>query len=141
MIDQTLKTGSADSLHDIIRSIHIRLLCVQENDTHRPTMGSVVLMLNSLTILLPQPSEPAFLVHSMITDPEMPLPLEYSSSSGSSCLERPELSTINLRPSPYSVNDVTISEIVPRYYSTFLQASLEIKLNLVLTVSSDTVDT
>ncbi|GKE52564.1 hypothetical protein Tco_1487720, partial [Tanacetum coccineum] len=84
------------------------------NVSDRPTMDSIVLMLSSLTILLPQPSEPAFLVHSIITDPEMPLPVEYSSSSGSSCLERPELSMINLRPSLVSVNDATISEIVPR---------------------------
>ncbi|GJY95357.1 putative receptor-like protein kinase [Tanacetum coccineum] len=114
MIDLTLNMGSAGSLQNIIRSIHIGLLCVQENVTDRPTMDSIVLMLSSLTILLPQPSEPAFLVHSIITDPEMPLPAEYSSSSGSSCLERPELSMINLRPSLVSVNDVTISEIVPR---------------------------
>ncbi|GJZ67692.1 cysteine-rich receptor-like protein kinase 26 [Tanacetum coccineum] len=76
MIDLTLKMGSAGSLHNIIRGIHIRLLCVQENITDRLTMGSIVLMLKSLTILLPQPLEPAFLVHSMITDPEMPLPLK-----------------------------------------------------------------
>ncbi|GJV96273.1 hypothetical protein Tco_1547850 [Tanacetum coccineum] len=114
MIDLTLNMGSAGSLQNIIRSIHIGLLCVQENVTDRPTMDSIVLMLSSLTILLPQPSEPAFLVHSIITDPEMPLPVEYSSFSGSSCLERPELSMINLRPSLVSVNDVTISEIVPR---------------------------
>ncbi|PWA63844.1 cysteine-rich RLK (RECEPTOR-like protein kinase) 26 [Artemisia annua] len=114
MIDPTLKTGSAGSLRNIIRSIHIGLLCVQENVADRPTMGSVLLMLNSLSILLPQPSEPAFLVHSTSTDPEIPLPMEFSSSSGSSGLERPELSRINLRPSPFSVNDVTISEIIPR---------------------------
>ncbi|GKA34867.1 putative receptor-like protein kinase [Tanacetum coccineum] len=111
MIDPTLKTGSAGSLRNIIRSIHIGLLCVQENVTDRPTMGSVVLMLNSLSILLPQPSQPAFLVHSTITNPEIPILPEFSSSSGSSGLERPELSTINLPPSPFSVNDVTISEI------------------------------
>ncbi|GJR98014.1 putative receptor-like protein kinase, partial [Tanacetum coccineum] len=82
MIDPTLKTGSAGSLRNIIRSIHIGLLCVQENVTDRPTMGSIVLMLNSLSILLPQPSQPAFLVHSMIIDPEMPPPLEFSTSLG-----------------------------------------------------------
>ncbi|GJY57146.1 putative receptor-like protein kinase [Tanacetum coccineum] len=106
MIDPTLKTGSIGSLRNIIRSIHIGLLCVQENVTDRPTMGSVVLMLNSLSILLPQP----FLVHSTITNPEIPILPEFSSSSGSSGLERPELSTINLPPSPFSVNDVTITE-------------------------------
>ncbi|PWA40425.1 protein kinase-like domain, Concanavalin A-like lectin/glucanase domain protein [Artemisia annua] len=114
MIDPTLKTESGDSLRNIIRSIHIGLLCVQENVTHRPTMGSVVLMLNSSSILLPQPSQPAYLVHSKITNSEMQLPLQFRSWSGSSGLERPEVSTIYLRPSTFSVNDVTISEIVPR---------------------------
>ena len=114
MIDPPLKMGSAGSLRNIIRSIHIGLLCVQENVTDRPTMGSVVLMLNSLSTLLPQPSKPAFLVHSTSIDREIPLPMEVSSSFGSSDLERPELSRINLQPSPFSVNDVTISEIVPR---------------------------
>ncbi|GKA27401.1 hypothetical protein Tco_0713569 [Tanacetum coccineum] len=114
MIDPTLKTGYAGSLHNIIRSIHIGLLCVQENATDRPTMGSAILMLNSLSILLPQPLKPAFLVHSTIRDPEMPLSLEFGSSSGSSGLKRHELSTIDFPPSPFSVNDVTISEILPR---------------------------
>ncbi|PWA37947.1 protein kinase-like domain, Concanavalin A-like lectin/glucanase domain protein [Artemisia annua] len=114
MIDPTLKTGSSGSLHNINRSIHIGLLCVQESVTDRPTMGSVVLMLNSLSYILPQPSKPAFLVHSTSTDSEMPLLLEFSSSSGSSGLERPDVSKINLRSSPFSVNDVTVSEIVPR---------------------------
>ncbi|PWA76602.1 cysteine-rich RLK (RECEPTOR-like protein kinase) 26 [Artemisia annua] len=114
MIDPTLKTGSAGSLSNIIRSIHIGLLCVQENVADRPPIGSVVLMLNGFPILLPQPSQPAFLVHSTSTDPEMPLSQECSSSSGTSGLERPELSKINLRPSPFSVNGVTISDIVPR---------------------------
>ncbi|GJX90884.1 putative receptor-like protein kinase [Tanacetum coccineum] len=100
MIDPTLKTGSACSLHNIIRSIHIGLLCVQENGTDRPTMGSIILMLNSLSFLLPQPSEPVYLVHSTITEPGMPLLMEFSSSSGSSGLVRPELS-IKLPPSPF----------------------------------------
>ncbi|MFS7978684.1 putative protein kinase RLK-Pelle-DLSV family [Helianthus anomalus] len=52
MIDPTLKSGSS-SLHNIIRSIHIGLLCVQDNVLDRPTMASVVLMLNSSSITLP----------------------------------------------------------------------------------------
>ncbi|GKA89861.1 cysteine-rich receptor-like protein kinase 15 [Tanacetum coccineum] len=89
MIDPTLKTGSG-SVRDIIRSIHIGLLCIQENVTDRPTMGSVVLMLNSLSITLPLPSQPAFFMSSSCTNPEMPLLLEFSSSTESSNLEKPE---------------------------------------------------
>lgn len=34
---------------------HIALLCVQEDPDDRPTMASIVLMLNSLSIALPSP--------------------------------------------------------------------------------------
>ena len=53
------------SLHDsciipeVLRSIHVGLLCVQHNAQDRPTMLSVVLMLVSEGVL-PQPKQPAF---------------------------------------------------------------------------------
>ena len=62
-IDSTLKAGSTT---EIIRCIHIELLCVQENVADRPTMASVVLMLNSFSITLPIPLEPAIFMHSNI---------------------------------------------------------------------------
>ncbi|CAL5205963.1 unnamed protein product [Lathyrus oleraceus] len=49
-----------DSRNEIMRCIHIGLLCVQENVASRPTMNSVVVMLNSHSITLPMPLEPAF---------------------------------------------------------------------------------
>ncbi|CAI9279809.1 unnamed protein product [Lactuca saligna] len=113
IIDATLKTGSG-SLRDVIRSIHIGLLCVQENVIDRPTMASVVLMLNSFSLTLPLPSKPAFFMHSTI-DPEMPLLKEFSSSnSGSSGFGKPQISKSKSRSSQVSVNDVSISEIIPR---------------------------
>ncbi|KAJ0429980.1 putative non-specific serine/threonine protein kinase [Helianthus annuus] len=75
IIDPTLKAKSG-SMHNIIRHIHIALLCVQENAIDRPTMALVVLMLNSFSVTLPIPTEPAFFMHSVI-DAEMPLLLEY----------------------------------------------------------------
>ncbi|XP_074576543.1 G-type lectin S-receptor-like serine/threonine-protein kinase RKS1 isoform X2 [Curcuma longa] len=45
----------------ILRCIHIGLLCVQEDPIQRPTMANVVLMLNSHFVDLPTPSAPAFL--------------------------------------------------------------------------------
>ncbi|KAI3487660.1 hypothetical protein L1887_48358 [Cichorium endivia] len=87
IIDRTLMTGSS-SLHDITRSIHIGLLCVQENSYDRPTMASVVHMLESFSLSLAVPAEPAFFTRSTI-DPQIPL-----------------LS--------FSVNDVSGSELVPR---------------------------
>ncbi|VVA40348.1 PREDICTED: cysteine-rich [Prunus dulcis] len=74
LIDPTLKTGSRT---EIMRCIHIGLLCVQENVADRPTMASVILMLNSYSLSLPVPSQPAFYLHSIGSD--MSLGLEYNS--------------------------------------------------------------
>lgn len=62
IIDSTLNNGSRD---EILRCIHIGLLCVQENIASRPTMASVVVMLNSYSVSLPIPSEPAFHMESV----------------------------------------------------------------------------
>ncbi|KAI3456399.1 hypothetical protein Pfo_013062 [Paulownia fortunei] len=58
LIDPVLKANTS-SLRDMLRCIHIGLLCVQENVANRPTMASVVLMLNYFSITLPLPSKPA----------------------------------------------------------------------------------
>ncbi|XP_059311399.1 cysteine-rich receptor-like protein kinase 44 [Lycium ferocissimum] len=58
LIDPILM-GSSGLVSDIVRCIHIALLCVQENVTDRPTMAAVVLMLSSLSLSLPVPSRPA----------------------------------------------------------------------------------
>ncbi|KEH40073.1 cysteine-rich receptor-kinase-like protein [Medicago truncatula] len=57
IIDSTLNN---DSRNEIFRCIHIGLLCVQENVASRPSMASVVVMLNSDSVTLPMPLEPAF---------------------------------------------------------------------------------
>ncbi|XP_048447020.1 cysteine-rich receptor-like protein kinase 10 [Pyrus x bretschneideri] len=49
---------------EVIRCIHIGLLCVQEDPADRPTMQSVVLMLNSYSVTLPLPQQPAFFLQS-----------------------------------------------------------------------------
>ncbi|KAI3487662.1 hypothetical protein L1887_48360 [Cichorium endivia] len=87
IINRTLMTGSS-SLQDITRSIHIGLLCVQENSNDRPTMASVVRMLDTSSLSLEVPSEPAFFMRSTI-GPQMPL-------------------------LGFSVNHVSVSELVPR---------------------------
>lgn len=102
-------TGSG--LRDITRSIQIGLLCVQDTAYDRPTMAAVVLMLNSFSITLPVPSKAAFFMRSTI-DPQFPLLQEYSSSTGSSSLEKIKIS--KSRSSQISVNDISMSEIVPR---------------------------
>ncbi|OVA11175.1 Protein kinase domain [Macleaya cordata] len=69
LMDSTL----ADSVlkNEVMRSIHIGLLCVQENIGNRPTMSNVVLMLNSYSITLPSPSQPAFFAGSRRTGSSM----------------------------------------------------------------------
>ncbi|KAI4966294.1 hypothetical protein ZWY2020_041855 [Hordeum vulgare] len=42
------------------RYINIALMCVQENADDRPTMSDVVAMLNSESVILPEPNHPAY---------------------------------------------------------------------------------
>ncbi|CAL9001621.1 unnamed protein product [Prunus brigantina] len=77
LIDPTLRTGSRN---EIMRCIHIGLLCVQENVADRPTMASVILMMNSYSLTLPVPSQPAFYLHSSI-GLDMSLRSEYNSGA------------------------------------------------------------
>ncbi|TYH13538.1 hypothetical protein ES288_A06G146300v1 [Gossypium darwinii] len=63
IVDPTLRDGSRN---EMMRCIHIGLLCVQENVGDRPTMATVILMLNSFSVTLPMPSQPAFFMHTNI---------------------------------------------------------------------------
>ena len=45
---------------EVIRCIQVGLLCVQQRPEDRPTMSSVLLMLDSENPLLPQPKQPGF---------------------------------------------------------------------------------
>uniref|UniRef100_A0A7N1A9B0 Uncharacterized protein n=1 Tax=Kalanchoe fedtschenkoi TaxID=63787 RepID=A0A7N1A9B0_KALFE len=58
MIDPTIFSGSRN---DILRTIHIGLLCVQDAVSARPTMASVINMFNNTSLSLPLPSKPAYL--------------------------------------------------------------------------------
>ncbi|RVW87192.1 Cysteine-rich receptor-like protein kinase 29 [Vitis vinifera] len=101
LIDPSVSTGSRS---EIMRCIHIGLLCVQENVADRPTMASVVLMLSSYSVTLPLPSQPAFFMHSSI-DPEAPFLQDFDSGvTKSSDNASPQM----------SVNDVSITELHPR---------------------------
>ncbi|CAN6583599.1 unnamed protein product [Malus baccata var. baccata] len=52
--------SKSGSIPEIMRCIHIGLLCVQPNIADRPTMATVILMLTSYSLDLPVPSQPAF---------------------------------------------------------------------------------
>uniref|UniRef100_A0A7N0VGK0 Protein kinase domain-containing protein n=1 Tax=Kalanchoe fedtschenkoi TaxID=63787 RepID=A0A7N0VGK0_KALFE len=58
MIDPTIFSGPRN---DILRIIHIGLLCVQDSVSARPTMASVINMFNNTSLSLPLPSKPAYL--------------------------------------------------------------------------------
>ncbi|GLU09088.1 hypothetical protein SLE2022_259640 [Rubroshorea leprosula] len=58
LIDSFIKESC--NLSEVLRCIHISLLCVQQHPTDRPSMSSVVLMLGS-EITLEQPKIPGFL--------------------------------------------------------------------------------
>ncbi|KAK3031153.1 hypothetical protein RJ639_035176, partial [Escallonia herrerae] len=51
--------GDSCYLSEVLRSIHVTLLCVQQSPEDRPSMSSVVLMLGGEGTL-PQPKEPGF---------------------------------------------------------------------------------
>ncbi|XP_062088354.1 cysteine-rich receptor-like protein kinase 26 [Humulus lupulus] len=68
LIDPTISGGSKA---EIMRCIHIGLLCVQENVADRPSMNSIIHMLNSHSIsTLAVPSKPTFFMHSSF-EPKM----------------------------------------------------------------------
>ncbi|GLU14719.1 hypothetical protein SLE2022_312720 [Rubroshorea leprosula] len=49
--------------HDqILRCVHISLLCVQDHAVDRPTMSDVVSMLSNETVPLPKPNQPGFFI-------------------------------------------------------------------------------
>ncbi|RWR88287.1 cysteine-rich receptor-like protein kinase 10 isoform X2 [Cinnamomum micranthum f. kanehirae] len=54
LIDPILIDSSP--MDEVLRFVHIGLLCIQEDATDRPTMSSVVLMLGSKSVTLPHPT-------------------------------------------------------------------------------------
>ncbi|XP_023519606.1 cysteine-rich receptor-like protein kinase 10 [Cucurbita pepo subsp. pepo] len=83
------------SRNEVLRCIHIALLCVQEDSSQRPAMASIVLMLNSNSVTLPLPEEPAFFMRSKDTN-----------------IKDSDISTNQF--AQWSVNDASISELHPR---------------------------
>ncbi|KAL8506075.1 hypothetical protein ACS0TY_017076 [Phlomoides rotata] len=76
---------------EVIRCIHVGLLCIQQSPVDRPNMSAVVLMLNGDSNL-PQPKEPGFLI-----DP----------SPNETCL-------LSIKNASHSVNDFTITTLEGR---------------------------
>ncbi|KAJ4718136.1 putative Receptor protein kinase [Melia azedarach] len=87
------KIDESHSPKEVLRCIHVGLLCVQDRATDRPTMSDVVSMLTNESMALPAPKQPAFFIN-VASDQE------------------PEVTEIKLELC--SVNDVTISGMEAR---------------------------
>jgi hypothetical protein len=61
LIDELI--GDLCTLSNVVRHIHVGLLCVQQIPEDRPNMSSVVQMLSSET-LLPKPKQPGFFIEA-----------------------------------------------------------------------------
>ncbi|KAL9268029.1 Cysteine-rich receptor-like protein, partial [Drosera capensis] len=96
-MDPTLRDSCSQV--EVIRCIHLGLLCVQEVADKRPTMSSIVLMLNSYSTALPIPKQPAF--HSCSrTDPGV------ASDRSKTKSDQSESKSL-----PWSVNEASITEL------------------------------
>uniref|UniRef100_A0A803MVD3 Protein kinase domain-containing protein n=1 Tax=Chenopodium quinoa TaxID=63459 RepID=A0A803MVD3_CHEQI len=102
-MDPTLKDSY--SMEEVIKSIHLGLLCTQENTQARPTMSTVVHMLNNGSSINTMPI------------PQCPRSFLQSSNESSlvSRLSRHSTTTSSANVStPFTENQNTISELHPR---------------------------
>ncbi|CAM0906162.1 unnamed protein product [Alopecurus aequalis] len=86
----------------MLKCIHIGLLCVQENPADRPLMSVVTVMLSSSTVSLQAPSRPAFCIQKSGTNDSYTHTEPYRGISESTSR------------SPMSPNEVSITELEPR---------------------------
>ncbi|PIA31859.1 hypothetical protein AQUCO_04700004v1 [Aquilegia coerulea] len=100
LVDPTMKDNYSRS--EVMRGIQIGLLCVQEV-ARRPTMASVVQILNSYSFSLPlhSPSAPAFIVN---TSMELNMISEEDATTDASQSNKTK----------QSLNDVSITQLLPR---------------------------
>ncbi|KAJ4981077.1 hypothetical protein NE237_031914 [Protea cynaroides] len=101
LLDRTVKQPYPRN--EVLRCIHLGLLCVQENPIDRPTMSTVVLMLTSYSISLSVPSRPAFFLWSTTKSNELPM---------NSSVSKSERSTTESQA--HTKNDLTLSDFEPR---------------------------
>lgn len=97
--------GESYSRNEVIRCIHIGLLCAQDDVAARPTMSTVVLMLSSSSVTLPLPMPPAFFLSSRMQSNEN------SSTIGSRVSE---VDNSDSDVVPLSINESSITELDPR---------------------------
>ena len=100
LLDPSL--GVSYSTNEVIRCIHIGLLCAQEDLADRTTMATIVLMRSSYSVTLPLPKKPAFFPHTR-NDREMPSVVLESDTSKTTSESKSS-----------TINDMSISEVYPR---------------------------
>nr|POE58722.1 isoform 2 of cysteine-rich receptor-like protein kinase 10 [Quercus suber] len=98
LLDPTMR--GSHSRNEVIRCIHIGLLCVQENPANRPTMATVGLRLDSYSVSLLLPQQPAFLLRNKANRNMPKKELQHDSFSSQSV--------------PWSVDGEPITELYPR---------------------------
>ncbi|KAJ0101316.1 hypothetical protein Patl1_03703 [Pistacia atlantica] len=94
LLDSTLIDSY--SRNEVIRCIHMGLLCVQEDPADRPTMAKIVFMLNSYSVTLPAPQQPAFFLGSRMEASMPTMEFDFNKSKSKSI--------------PSSVHDASITE-------------------------------
>lgn len=63
LTDPVLSNESTPT-NEVMRCIHVGLLCVQANPMDRPSMSNVVMMLTNDSLQLPIPKQPAFFIET-----------------------------------------------------------------------------
>ncbi|XP_021829132.1 G-type lectin S-receptor-like serine/threonine-protein kinase CES101 [Prunus avium] len=63
--------GESCPITEVLRCIHVGLLCVQDHAADRPTMPDVVSMLSNESIPLPPPKQPAYFLNTVRAEREM----------------------------------------------------------------------
>ena len=57
-------------IFEVLRCLHVGLLCVQDQATDRPTMLDVISMLSNETLQLSPPKQPAFFINTVARELE-----------------------------------------------------------------------
>ncbi|KAI9126923.1 hypothetical protein K1719_002519 [Acacia pycnantha] len=90
------------SRNEVIKCIHLSLLCIQENPALRPTIQSIMVMLSSNSVTLSDPQEPPFYIGRHRTDSNNPAIFENSSDQSTS------------KSAQRSVDEDPITDLYPR---------------------------
>ncbi|VVB11965.1 unnamed protein product [Arabis nemorensis] len=98
LVDPTIVENCQKS--EVIRCIHIGLLCVQEDPAERPTLSTIFVMLTSNSnVTLPVPQQPGFFVQNHSTTEKDPIDSDQSTTA--KCVSN-------------SIGDTSITELYPR---------------------------